>query len=81
MGNLVVQAGGADLFDVNRVGFLEDGDLGARDGAQDADCEAGTGEGVALDERSGNAEETTEGADFICDDMSDRSNESRWKGV
>ena len=64
--DLVVEVRLADLFDVDDVGVLEDGDLGAGDGAEDADRETWSGEGVALDEWSGNAEETTEGADFVC---------------
>ena len=55
-----------DFFDVDAIGVLEDLDLFPCDGAEDADSETGTGEGMALNEVGGDGEEASEGADFVC---------------
>ena len=66
LGDLVVEVGLPNLFDVDAVGVLQDLDLLAVDGAEDADREPGAREGVPLDEVRGDGEEASEGADFIC---------------
>ena len=66
MADLIIQPSLANFLDVDAVRVLEDGDLLARDGAEDADREAGAWEGVALNEIGRNGEEAAEGADFIC---------------
>ena len=54
--DVVVEAGVADLLEVDRVGLAQDVELFARDLARAADGEAGAGERMAADEAFGQAE-------------------------
>lgn len=63
--DVVVQPGLPDLFDVDDVGGLEDGDLFPGDFAKDSDSETRTREGVTADEVGGNVEQSTEGSDLV----------------
>jgi hypothetical protein len=66
LGDLVVEAGRADFFNVDSVGFLEKGDLLAGDGAEDSDGETGSRERMSANEVLGNFEKAAEGADLVC---------------
>jgi hypothetical protein len=69
LSDLVVETGLADLLDEDLVGVLGDLDLLAGDGTEDTDGESRSGEGVTADEVSGDVEETTEGADFVLEEL------------
>jgi len=63
--DLVVQAGGSNLLDVNVVCVLQDGDLIARHLSEDSDGETRSREGVSSDELSGDAEQSAKGAHLV----------------
>lgn len=63
--DLVIEAGGPNLLDVNGVGLLKEGDLVARDGTDDADGKTRSGEGVAANEVLGNLQQAAEVADLV----------------
>ena len=65
--DLPLEAGGADLLADDGVGPLEQGDLLGRDLADDADAEAGAGEGLAPDDLVGEAELGAEGAHLVLE--------------
>jgi hypothetical protein len=54
--DLAVEAGVLDLGDDDVVGFPEEGDAFGGDFAEDADGEAGSGEGLALEDLFGHVE-------------------------
>jgi hypothetical protein len=61
----VVEAGVADLFEIDGVGLAQDLELLARHGAGDADGEAGAGERVALRHPVRQAEFAAQGAHLV----------------
>lgn len=63
----------ADLLDVDIVRLLQNMDLLACDGAEDADGETGTREGVALDQMRRDRQQSTQCADLVCDGSDIRS--------
>ena len=66
---MLVQAGGLDLFDDDGVGFLQDGNALRRDLPEDANGQAGTGEGLAVNDLVGHAEVAADTADFILEEV------------
>jgi hypothetical protein len=63
--DVVVQPGLPDLFDVDDVGGLEDGDLFPGNFTEDSDGETRAGEGVTADEVGGNIKQSTESSDLV----------------
>ena len=68
----VVEAGLADLVEIDGIGFAQDFELFAGDAARAADGEARTREGVAADETVGQAEFLAEHAHFILEQLAQR---------
>ena len=62
----VVESGGLDFVDEDVVGLAEDVELFFVDGAEAADAEAGSWEGLAHDDVFGEAEEAADLADRRC---------------
>ena len=66
LSDLVVQPRIANFIYVDLICQLQDLDLFAGDGTEDADGEPGPGEWVALDEGGGDGEEAAQSAHLIC---------------
>ena len=62
----------ADLLGDDGIRLLQQGDLVARDAAQDADREAGPREGLADQEFLVDAEVASHGADFVLEQFAER---------
>ncbi len=73
--DLVVEAARAQLVEPDRVGLPQHGEGGGRDGAEDADGEAGTGERVAPDDPLGHAEEPSNLAHLVLEQLPERFEE------
>jgi hypothetical protein len=65
--DFAVEAGAFDFGGADGVGFLEDGDAVGGDFAEDADGEAGAGEGLALKDVFGHMEVAADAADFVLE--------------
>jgi hypothetical protein len=61
-----------DLVDIDRIGPPQDLQLFSRDLAGATDRQAGAGEGVALDEGFGQSKFTSQGADFVLEQLTQR---------
>lgn len=71
LADLPIQPRGPDLLDENHIRFARDAQLLRGDFAEDADREAGPGEGVPPDEVGGDAELGAEGADFVFEEFAE----------
>ncbi len=67
-----VEAGGFDLVDQDFVGGSEDFETFGRDFAQDADAQAGAGEGVTPDDVFGQAQVLADDADLVFEEVAER---------
>ncbi len=68
----VVESGVAQTLDEDMIGILEHGHFFAGNLAENAHCQTGTGEGVALDEVFGHAELAAHCADFVLEQQAER---------
>ena len=70
--NLVVEVPVAEALDENVVGILKNFHFLASDVAEDAHCQARSGERMAADEMLGHAEFSSHAAHFILEEQSQR---------
>ena len=68
----VVEAGVADLLEIDRIGLAQDRQLLRRDVAGDADGEAGTRERMAADQAVRQAELAAERAHLVLEQLAQR---------
>ena len=73
--DLLVESRGFDFGDDDVVGILEEGDAFGGDFAEDADGEAGAGEGLALEDLFGHLEVAADAADFVFEEVAERLDE------
>ena len=81
LAHLVVEAGVAEFFDEDRVGFTEKVGVFALHFAEDAHAQTRTREGVTVDHFSGKAEFDAEFADFVLEEVAQRFEELQVKRV
>src|SRR5206468_2752061 len=73
--DLVVEPGGADLLEHDRVGILEERDAIGRNLAEDTHREAGTGERLAGDDLLRETHLTTDAANLVLEELAQRLDE------
>src|SRR5665213_3558136 len=73
--DLAVEPGTLDFVDADGVGFLQNRDALRCDFAEDADREAGAGEGLALEDFFGHLQVAADAADFVLEEVAERLDE------